>query len=158
MLRLVDPMACITVAEAEALMAATKDKPWVLFLTEPPRTVKAKPGTQHLAYRVMDSLTAERGPLDQVLLNFAKQRPRINYRRVVVDRNNTELLAKLSVVWLPQIRIVKNRKSLFRTSVSIGDNGQFLTQDVGGKSFVRRTSSPTGLVNLVDALSAELDR
>lgn len=159
MLRLVDSMSCITVAEVEKLLKATVGKAWVLLLTEPPRSVpKVKPGIQSLTYRVLDSLIADRGPLDESLKSFAKQRPRISYLRVAIDRNNTEVMTKLGVVWLPQVRVMKNGMSLFRSSVSIGDNGQFLAQDVGGKSFVRRTSSPTGLINLVDALSAELDR
>lgn len=158
MLRLAKTDTCISAQEAKQLIQSTKSKVGLFLLTEPPRSVpKAKPGLQSLAYRVLDTLTEDSGALDLTLKSFAAQRPRVNYQRVLVNRNDAEVMTTLGVVWLPQVRVVKNGKIMFRSSVSIGDNGQFLCQDVGGKSFVRRIES-SGYINLVDALAAELDR
>lgn len=159
-LQLVESPAFASLVEVERVLLASKDRAWVLLLTEPPKAVtKAKPGLQALAYRVLDTITDKNGPLDEVLEAFAKQRPRISYRRLAVNRNDKAVMTCLGVTWLPQVRIVKNSRVLFRSSVSIGDNGQFLAQDVGGKSFRRRVQpGPSGFVNLVDALSAEIDR
>lgn len=146
--------------EVERVFASAKDRHLLLLLTEHSRAIpKVKPGIPVLAYRVLDSLTEANGPLDEVLQDFSRQRSRLIYRRWLVDRNDTRLLTRIGVCWLPQVRIVRNGNLLFRSSVAMGDNGQFLAQDVGGKSFVRRLpASPSSFVNLVDALSAELDR
>ncbi len=118
-----------------------------------------KPGIPALSYRVLDVLTDEGGQLDEALLSFNKQRPRLIYKRLLLDRNDASVLTKLAVCWLPQVRLMRAGRVLFRSPVVVGNTGQFLAQDVGGRSFVRRTEpSPSGLVNLVDALSAEIDR
>jgi hypothetical protein len=150
----------ITSAEVDNLLTSSGDRYLLLLLTETSKAVpKVKPGIPTLAFRVLDILTKEDGPLDEVLSNFAKQRARVDYHRVLVDRNNSKAMAALGVCWLPQVRVVRKKRVLFRSSVSVGDNGQFLAQDVGGRSFVRRQElPPTGLINLVDALSAEIDR
>ena len=160
MLREVKAEAPVKYEEVDRVFASAKDKPLLLLLTEHSRAIpKVKPGIPLLAYRVMDSLTEANGPLDEVLQDFARQRSRVAYCRWLLDRNDTRLLARIGVCWLPQVRIVRNGNLLFRSSVAMGNNGQFLAQDVGGKSFVRRVpASSSSFVNLVDALSAELDR
>lgn len=159
-LRLVDSQAFTSIAEIERLLAATKEKTALFLLTETSDCIpKVKPGLPSLAYRVLDETTAEGGPLDHMLKAFVKQRPRLFYVRMTLDRRDTKVMARLGVCWLPQIRIVKNGRVLLRSSVSIGDNGQFLAQDVGGRSFIRRVPvEPGKLVNLSDVLAAELDR
>lgn len=148
-------------AEVERLLALAKDRYLLLLLCEPSDAIpKVKPGVPTLAYRVLDVLTEEGGALDECLTNFAAQRPsRVTYRRLSLCRTDTKVMTRLGVCWLPQVRLVRRETVLFRSSVSIGDNGQFLAQDVGGKSFQRRvTPSPHGFTNLLDALGAEVDR
>lgn len=136
------------------------DRYLLLLLTETSKAVpKVKPGIPALALRVLDGLTEENGPLDECLNNFVKQRPRVLYHRLLIDRNDAKVMTMLGVCWLPQVRLMRGSRLLFRSSVSVGDNGQFLAQDVGGKSFLRRTQVPaSGFINLTDALSAETDR
>lgn len=156
-LRLVNSQSFTSIAEVHKILSFAKLNPVVLLLTETSANVpKVKPGLPALAYRVLDETTAENGPLDQMLKAFVNQRPRLLYKRLLVDRRDSKMMTTLGVCWLPQVRVVRNGRVLFRSSVSIGDNGQFLAQDVGGRSFVRRVPGP--LVNLSDALSAELDR
>lgn len=159
-LRLVDSHAFVSFADVERVLDATKEKTAVLLLTETSDCIpKVKPGLPALAYRVLDETTAENGPLDQMLKAFVKQRPRSFYRRLLLDRRDSKMMTHLGVCWLPQIRVVKNGRVLLRSSVSIGDNGQFLAQDVGGRSFIRRVPvEPGKLINLSDLLVAELDR
>lgn len=147
-------------AEVEQLYASAGDRFLLLLLLEDLKAVpKVKPGIPALAYRVLDKLTEAGGSLDESLTNWAKERPRVRYHRLLLDRNDSKLMTTIGVCWLPQVRLVKRGTTLFRSSVSVGDNGQFLAQDVGGKSFLRRVApSPAGFVNLVDALSAEVDR
>lgn len=150
----------VSLTEVEQLYASVGDRFLLLLLLEDLKAVpKVKPGIPALAYRVLDVLTEPGGALDESLTNWAKERPRVRYHRLLLDRNDTKLMTTIGVCWLPQIRLLKRQTCLFRSSVSVGDNGQFLAQDVGGKSFVRRVEpSPKGFVNLVDALSAEVDR
>jgi hypothetical protein len=159
-LRLVEMPMPITLAEVETLLSSARDRHLLLLLTETSKAIpKVKPGIPALSYKVLDRLTEEDGPLDEALTSFIKQRPRVLYRRLLLDRNDTAVMARLGVVWLPQVRLIRSGRVLFRSSVSVGDNGHFLAQDVGGRSFVRRTAVPaSGLVNLTDALSAEIDR
>lgn len=157
-LRLVGSHAFASLEQVEHVLNVAKTRPVILLLTERSDCVpRVKPGLGALAYRVLDETTAEHGPLDQMLTTFVQQRPRLLYRRLLLDRRDSKVMTKLGVCWLPQVRVIKNGRVLFRSSVSIGDNGQFLAQDVGGRSFVRRVQS-AGLVNLSAALSAELDR
>lgn len=152
----------LTYHGVERLLSSVGDKYLLLLLTEPtgisPQT--AKPGIPSLSYRVLDVLTEQGGQLDDSLSNWAKQRPsRLLYRRLEIDRSDAKLMTRIGVCWLPQIRLVKKGRTLFRSSVSVGDNGEFLAQDVGGKSFLRRVEpSLGGYINLLDALSAEIDR
>lgn len=159
-LRLVESPDFVSFAELEKILKATKEKTGILLLTENSDCIpKVKPGLPALAYRVLDETTAAGGPLDQMLEAFVKQRPRLFYRRLLLDRRDAKVMTTLGVCWLPQVRVVKNGRILFRSSVSIGDNGQFLAQDVGGRSFIRRVDpGPGDLVNLATALAAELDR
>jgi hypothetical protein len=159
-LRLVESSSFSSFEEVEHVLKYTKEKTGILLLTENSDCIpKVKPGLPALAFRVLDETTAANGPLDQMLEAFVKQRPRLFYRRLLLDRRDTKVMARLGVCWLPQVRIVKNGRILFRSSVSIGDNGQFLAQDVGGRSFVRRVDpGPGGRLNLATALAAELDR
>lgn len=150
-----------TVAAVEQLLTLSQSRLLLLLLLEENKAIpKVKPGIPALAYRVLDLLTEAGGALDEVLSNWAQERPsRVSYHRLVLDRNDTKLMTTLGVCWLPQVRLMRRRTTLFRSSVSVGDNGQFLAQDVGGRSFIRRVlPSPTGHVNLIDALSAEADR
>lgn len=146
--------------EVKRTLDLTKDRIGVLLLTETSACVpKVKPGLPALAYRVLDETTAENGPLADVLRAFTSQRPRTFYTRLLLDRKDTKVMTHLGVCWLPQIRVVKNGRVLFRSSVSIGDNGSFLTQDVGGRSFIRRVEpGPGDFIDLVDSLTAEIDR
>jgi hypothetical protein len=132
----------------------------LLLLTEDYRTVKSKPGIPAVTYRVLDYLTSADGPLNESLTLWSDQRPsKVVYRRLEIARTDTETLARLGVCWLPQVRLVRRGRVLFRSSVSRGDNGEFLAQDVGGRSFRRRTDpSPEGYITLLDALSAEVDK
>ncbi len=150
----------VSPAEVEHLFTSVGDRFLLLLLLEDLKAVpKVKPGIPALAYRVLDKLTEAGGTLDEGLTNWTKERPRVSYHRLLLDRNDAKLMTTISACWLPQVRLVKRRTILFRSSVSIGDNGQFLAQDVGGKSFIRRVApSPAGYVNLLDALSAEIDR
>lgn len=159
-LRLVESPRFATIDDVEHVLAESRQRHVVLLLTESSECIpKVKPGLSALAYRVLDETTAEGGPLDQMLRGFIGQRPRLSYHRLFLDRRNAQVMTRLGVTWLPQVRVIKNERILFRSSVSIGDNGQFLAQDVGGRSFVRRTDpGPGGLINLSSALSAELDR
>jgi len=149
-----------SLAEVEQLYASAGDRYLLLLFLEDLKAVpKVKPGIPALAYRVLDKLTEAGGALDESLTNWAKERPRVRYQRLVLDRNDTKVMTTIGICWLPQVRLIKRSTCLFRSSVSVGDNGQFLAQDVGGKSFVRRVQpSPAGYINLVDALSAEVDR
>lgn len=160
MLRLVESQGFASLADIERVLEATKGKTAVLLLTETSACIpKVKPGLTALAYRVLDETTAEDGPLDRMLKAFVNQRPRLFYQRLLLDRRDARVMTRLGVCWLPQVRVVKNGRILFRSSVSIGDNGQFLAQDVGGRSFIRRVTSAAGdFINLADALSAEVDR
>lgn len=158
-LRLVDSQGFASIEQIESILKASKTHPALLLLTEKSDCIpKVKPGLPALAYRVLDETTADNGPLDQMLKAFVSQRPRLLYRRLLLDRKDARVMTTLGVCWLPQVRVVKNGKILFRSSVSIGDNGQFLAQDVGGRSFVRRVQAVAPLINLADALAAELDR
>lgn len=133
----------------------------LLLLTENSKDVpKMKPGLPALSLKVTDVLTERGGPLDESLSNWAEQRPSsVVYQRLLLDRDNTKLMTQLGVCWLPQVRLVRRSRVLFRSSVSVGDNGEFLAQDVGGRSFRRRAEySLTGFVNLFDALSSEIDK
>jgi hypothetical protein len=159
-LRLVEESCFSSLEEVEQVLSYTKEKTGILLLTETSERIpKVKPGLPALSFRVLDETTAAGGPLDQMLEAFVKQRPRLFYRRLLLDRRDAKVMTTIGACWLPQVRIVKNRKTLFRSSVSIGDNGQFLAQDVGGRSFMRRVDpGPGDLVNLSTALAAELDR
>ncbi len=159
-LHLVEKQGPVTVAQIERLFEHAADRPLLLLLTETSKAIpKMKPGIPALSYRVLDGLTEVNGPLDETLKNFVKQRPRVIYQRLLIDRHDSKVLTTLGVAWLPQIRLLRQRRTLFRSSVSIGDNGQFLAQDVGGRSFIRRTEVPeSGYVNLIDALAAEIER
>jgi hypothetical protein len=151
----------VTYTEVERLFASARDRYLLLLLTEPSSAVqKVKPGIPALSYSILDVLTAEEGALDETLTNWAGQRPsRLIYRRLDLDRHDTKTMVRLGVTWLPQVRLMRRGTVLFRSSVSVGDNGEFLAQDVGGKSFRRRVEpSPEGFSNLLDALSAEVDR
>jgi len=151
----------VSYAEVERLFASAGDRYLLLLLTETSEAVpKVKPGIPALSYKVLDQLTAREGPLDEALTNWAEQRPsRVLYRRLSMDRNDSKTMTRLGVCWLPQVRLVRRETTLFRSSVSVGDNGEFLAQDVGGRSFRRRVEpSPKGFINLLDALSAEVDR
>ena len=150
----------MSLAEVEILLSSARDRYLLLLLTETSKAIpKVKPGIPALSYRVLDEITGEGRALDEVLKSFVKQRPRVLYQRLLLDRNNTSVMTRLGVCWLPQVRLMRSGRVLFRSSVSVGDNGHFLAQDVGGRSFVRRTEVPaSGLVNLTDALSAETDR
>ena len=150
----------VSLPEVKQIYASAANGFLLLLLLEDLKAVpKVKPGIPALAYRVLDVLTEAGGALDESLINWAKERPRVDYHRLLLDRNDTKLMTHIGVSWLPQVRLIKRQTCLFRSSVSVGDNGQFLAQDVGGKSFVRRAApSPAGFVNLVDALSAEVDR
>ncbi len=159
-LRQVENQKPVSLAEVEDLFDSAKDRFLVLFLTETSQAIpKVKPGIPTLAYRVLDVLTEPNGALDETLQNFIKQRPSVVYRRLLVDRTNSNVMTRLGAIWLPQVRLVRKGRVLFRSSVGRGDNGQFLAQDVGGRSFLRRGgASASGLQNLVDALGAEIDR
>ena len=152
----------VSYTELERLLASVGDRYLLLLLlTEKTRSShKVKPGIPALSYRVLDELTERGGSLDRNLTNWADQRPsRICYRRLALDKDDQRSMTRLGVCWLPQIRLMKRETILFRSSVSVGDNGEFLAQDVGGRSFRRRvTPSEQGFVNLLDALSAEVDR
>jgi hypothetical protein len=159
-LQLIEKSAPITSVQVERMLTHAGDRYLILLLTETSKAVpKVKPGIPALAHRVLDGLTEEHGPLDEALTNFIKQRPRALYQRLLIDRNDAKTMTMLGVCWLPQVRLVRAGRVLFRSSVSVGDNGQFLAQDVGGRSFIRRSPVPaSGFINLVDALSAEIDR
>lgn len=151
----------VSAAEVDTLFASARDRFVLLLLAETSKAVpKVKPGLPALAYTVLDKLTARGGPLDEALTNWATQRPsRVLYRRLQLDRNDSKLMTSIGVCWLPQVRLVRRSTVLFRSSVSVGDNGEFLAQDVGGRSFRRRVDpAPSGFLNLMDALSAEVDR
>lgn len=151
----------VTYAEVERMFKAATDRYLLLLLTETSDAVpKVKPGISAISYRVLDVLTDESGPLDEALRNWAEQRPsRVHYRRLLLDRHDSKVMTRLGVCWLPQVRLVRRERTLFRSSVSVGDNGEFLAQDVGGRSFQRRVDpSPEGFTNLLDALAAEVDR
>ena len=150
----------VSLAQVKSILASAKDRYLLLLLTERRHAIpKVKPGIPALSYVVLDVLTDVQGPLDEALTNFCKQRPRVQYRRLLIDRTDQQVMTTLGVVWLPQVRLMRNGRVLFRSSVSVGDTGQFLAQDVGGRSYVRRVSPPaSGFVSLTDALSAEIDR
>lgn len=150
-----------TDADVDNLFASARGRYLLLLLTETSEAVsKVKPGIPKLGYRVTDHLTESGGPLDEALVSFAEQRPsRVVYHRLQLDRSNSLVMTKIGICWLPQVRLVRRQTTLFRSSVSVGDNGEFLAQDVGGRSFQRRVQpGPDGFVNLLDALSAEVDR
>jgi len=151
----------VTESDVDKLFAFARDRYLLLLLAEASESVpKVKPGIPALAYKVQDVLTDSGGPLDEALTNWAEQRPsHVVYRRLLMDRDDSKVMTKMGVCWLPQVRLVRRETLLFRSSVSVGDNGEFLTQDVGGRSFRRRVpAGPSGFVNLLDALSAETDR
>ena len=151
----------ITEADVDKLFALARDRYLLLLLAETSDAIpKVKPGIPQLGYTVQDVLTDSGGPLDEALTNWAEQRPsRVSYRRLHMDRNDSKVMTIMGICWLPQVRLIRRSTVLFRSSVSVGDNGEFLTQDVGGRSFQRRVDpGPSGFVNLLDALSAEVDR
>ena len=151
----------VTFPEVERLFASARDRYLLLLLTETSEAVpKVKPGIPALSFKVLDELTDEYGPLDEALTNWAEQRPsRVLYRRLHLDRHDSKVMVRIGVNWLPQVRLMRRETTLFRSSVSVGDNGEFLAQDVGGRSFRRRVEpSPQGFTNLLDALCAEVDR
>lgn len=151
----------VSYAEVEKILASAGDRYLLLLLTEVnTSSPKVKPGIPALSMKVLDVLTDRGGPLDEGLMNWAKQRPsRVQYHRLSLDRSDAKTLVRLGVSWLPQVRLVRRDRVLFRSSVSIGDNGEFLAQDVGGRSFKRRVDpSADGYTNMMAALSAEVDR
>ena len=148
-------------AEVERIFASAGKRYLLLLLTEAgDSSLKVKPGVPALSYNILDVLSEEGGPLDEILFNWSSQRPsRVLYKRLSLDSTDTKLMTRIGACWLPQVRLVRRETTLFRSSVSIGDNGEFLAQDVGGISMQRRVApSPEGFTNLLDALSAEIDR
>ena len=150
----------LTYADADRIFHEAGSKYLLLLLTECSVPRKIRPGVQELSVAVSDKITAKYGPLDRALQAWADDRPsRVIYHRMPLDRSDTRTMTRVGACWLPQIRIVRRETILFRSSVSIGDNKEFLAQDVGGRSFVRRVEpSSSGFINLLDALSAEIDR
>ena len=152
--------APLTYADADRIFHEADGKYLLLLLTECSVPKKIRPGIQELALSVSERITATDGPLDCALKAWAEDRPsKVKYHRMPLDRADSRTMARVGVCWLPQVRVVRKETILFRSSVSIGDNKEFLAQDVGGMSFIRRVDpSSAGLVNLLDALSAEVDR
>lgn len=150
-LRLVEDM---TSKEVASILATPSDRFSLLLLLEkdPP---KPKPGVPSLSQVVMGKMIP---PLEEVLTKFCAERPRVGYHKLLLNRSDTKSLTALGVCWLPQIRLMRGKKTLVRSSISLGDTGQFLAQDVGGRSFIRRFESSTGFYNLVDVLASETDR
>jgi hypothetical protein len=128
----------------------------LLLLTEaaPP---KAKAGIPALASRVLDLLTQKDGPLDELLAEWAAKQGFVTYQHLALPRDNKRLLIEASVCWLPQVRLVRNGKILLRSSVAMGDNNQFIAQNVGGLS-LRFAPGQQAPVTLLAALDAELER
>lgn len=147
-----------SLSEIEDLLSSVQKDQFLLLLLVENGPTKVKSGLPSLVNHVMKDMTAKDGDLDLGLRGFAAQRRSVNYRRLLLDRTDTASLTKLGTCWLPQVRLIRNHKVAFRSSVALGDNGKFLAQDVGGRSFIRRTSSPTPFLNLLDALAAEVDR
>ena len=152
-------MSYVTYHEVDKLLASNRDKYLLLLLVEDVGNIpKLKPGINSIAYRIQESLVEEGGPMDQLLTNWSSGREHVNYVRLLLDRSDSKTMTRLGAVYLPQVRIMKRGQNLFRSSVSIGDNGQFLAQDVGGKSFIRPKGTQTEFYNLVDLLANTTDR
>lgn len=145
-----------SVSEIESLFSEAGSKYLLLLLSEADADCSKKlRGTQGLALRVLADLTAKGGRLDDALASWASQRPsRVTYQHLVLDKNDSAALTAIGVCWLPQIRLVRRRTTLFRSSVSVGETGSFLAADVGGRSLRSRSTNP---VKLTDALSEIVD-
>jgi hypothetical protein len=93
----------ITLADVDKLFASARGRYLLLLLTETSEAVpRIKPGIPKLAYKVQDVLTDRGGPLDDALSNWAEQRPsRIAYHRLQMDRNDSNIMTKMGVCWLP---------------------------------------------------------
>jgi hypothetical protein len=146
-----------TAEQVDELFASVGASPVLLLLVDASKPV-GQTGVPALAHTVLGQMVEQGGALDTVLTSFAADRPKLQYYRVVVDPSDSEVMAKLGVCWLPQVRLLRNDRTLFRSQVAISDSGEFLAQDVGGRSFVRRTPATNGLHSLTASLAAELDR
>ncbi len=149
----------VTYGEVNSTLQRYHSQYLLLLLVENVEDVNVrKHGLTTVAYKVQENLMQKEGPLDQQLSNWAGDRPStVEYRRWVLDRDDAKTLTRIGVVYLPQIRIMKRGQNLFRSSVAIADNGEFLSLDVGGKSFRRINEPQNGLYPLFDTLTATVD-
>ena len=116
-----------------------------------------KPGVPELTMAVLARLISADGALDQMLKHLAAERPStVRYARLVLNENDAEVMAAVGVMWLPQVRLVRGDTTLFRSAVSLADNGSFLAADVGGQSYRRKSDTP--LLPLADLITSEIDR
>jgi hypothetical protein len=141
--------------EIKAFLDESQGKFRVLLLVESsPSLVKVRTETPDLTVKTMFQLTAENGPLDRALQVWSRPMSQVRYRRIPLDRSDTEALVGVGVSWLPQVRLLSRRgKVLMRSSVSVGDNGQWVCGHVGGRSFL----SPENVPNLLDALEQQIE-
>lgn len=140
-----------------ALQRSAGERYQILLLVEetpaPPRDM-----VQRVVHHTLAELSAIDGPLDSELREFASDRPsKVLYQRIAISRSNVQLISQIGVVWLPQVRLIRKGKVLLRSAVQMGDNGHFITSDIGGMSF-RRVTGRQRYLNLLDSIEALISR
>lgn len=155
MVHLLSRDAPTTPAAVRNMFAAAGDRFVLLLIAEKPKVAPTQTGVASVASRVLEEMVSEGEALDTALSLFAHEHMgNVLYRRVEVSPQDADMLVALRVVWIPQIRLVRKDRVLLRSGVSVGDNGVFLAQDVGGRSL--RLSGPRRLVPLIEQLEAAI--